>query len=308
MSRWFRHYAGMMRDEKLVSVAVRSKQPVERVVWVWGAILESAAEINDAGRYEFDAGEAAYFLRCSDDELVRIVECLDDLGRVSGGMVIRWSERQFDSDSAKERQRRYRERVKARSDVPELHDDLGKASPAVTRDVRVTSRDGEVTPQETDTDTDLSDANASSSPEPAKAAPVQSSPTAIELPCVSGGPYPVSEADVSEWREAFPGVDVRQQLLVMRTWLNANETRRKTRKGMKRFIVSWLERQQNNGHAPAPQRQATSPPKQTVPQQARDELKRRMIENAPGYDPRYLDQGDRNSNLAGSGLAGWLAG
>lgn len=154
MSRWFRHYAGLMRDEKLVRVAVRSKQPVERVVWVYGAILESAAEINDAGRYEFDAGEAAYFLRCDDDDLVRIVQCLDDIGRLSDGVVVRWSERQFDSDSAKERQRRYRERVKARSDVQERDNDVGKASPSVTGDVTRPSRDGEVTAQETETDTD----------------------------------------------------------------------------------------------------------------------------------------------------------
>lgn len=154
MSRWFRHYAGMMRDEKLVSVAVRAKQPVERVVWVWGAILESAAEINDAGRFEFDAGEAAYFLRCGDDELVRVVECLEDLGRISGGVVARWSDRQFDSDSSKERQRRYRERVKARDNVQKLHDDVGEASPDVTGDGRVTSRDAMVTPQDTETDTD----------------------------------------------------------------------------------------------------------------------------------------------------------
>lgn len=161
MSRWFRHYAGMMRDEKLVRVAVKSKQTVERVVWVWGAILESAAEINDAGRYEFDAGEAAYFLRCDDDDLVCILQCLDDLGRVSGGVVVRWDERQFNSDSAKERQRRYRERRKAGSDVSELHDDVGQASQPITRDVTPPSRDAEVTLQETDTETDITDAIAS---------------------------------------------------------------------------------------------------------------------------------------------------
>lgn len=128
MSRWFRHYAGMMRDEKLVRVAVKAKQPVERVVWIWGAILESAEEINDAGRFEFDAGEAAYFLRCDEADLVCVVECLENLGRISGGVVTRWSERQFDSDSAKERQRRYRERRKAGSDIQQLHDDVGEAS------------------------------------------------------------------------------------------------------------------------------------------------------------------------------------
>ena len=153
MSRWFRHYAGMMRDEKLVRVAVRSKQTVERVVWVWGAILESAAEINDAGRYEFDTGEAAYFLRCDEDELVRIVSGLEDSGRISGGVIVRWSDRQFDSDSAKERQRRYRERRKAANHILERDDDVGEASQTVTRDVTVTSRDGAVTLQETDTDT-----------------------------------------------------------------------------------------------------------------------------------------------------------
>lgn len=63
----------MMRDEKLVSAAVKSKQPVERVVWVWGAILESAAEIDDSGRFEFDAAEAACFLHCKSDDIARIM-------------------------------------------------------------------------------------------------------------------------------------------------------------------------------------------------------------------------------------------
>jgi hypothetical protein len=50
VSRWFRHYAGMMRDDKLVRVAIRSGQAIERVCWIWGAILESAAEIDNGGK------------------------------------------------------------------------------------------------------------------------------------------------------------------------------------------------------------------------------------------------------------------
>lgn len=141
MSRWFRHYAGMMRDEKLVSAAIRSKQPVERVVWVWGALLESASEVNDAGRYDFDAGEAAYFLRVGEDDIENILSALASLGRISDGSVVRWSDRQFESDQSKDRQKRYRDRIKA------------------SRDGGVTSRDGEVTPQETDTDTDTEDSS-----------------------------------------------------------------------------------------------------------------------------------------------------
>jgi hypothetical protein len=145
MSRWFRHYAGMMRDEKLVRVAVKSKQPVERVVWVWGAILESAAEINDNGRYEFDAGEAAYFLRSDADEIATVLSELENAGRLAEGVVARWGDRQFSSDAGAERQRRYRERNRG-SERNKLQNDHNG-------DADVTSRDGQVTPQETETDT-----------------------------------------------------------------------------------------------------------------------------------------------------------
>jgi hypothetical protein len=109
MSRWYRAYAGMVRDEKLVRVAVRTKQPVERVVWVWGAILESAAEIDDAGRYEFDAAEAAYFLRADEADICAIETGLADAGRVAGGGVVKWGDRQFQSDRSAKRQKRYRD-------------------------------------------------------------------------------------------------------------------------------------------------------------------------------------------------------
>lgn len=150
MSRWFRHYAGMMRDEKLVRVAVKARQPVERVVWIWGAILESAAEINNAGRYELDTGEAAYFLRCDESDLVDVIAGLVSLGRLADGVVAKWSDRQFDSDSAKERQRRYRERKQTGNPVQRRDGDVA----AESRDVTRPSRDGEVTLQESETETD----------------------------------------------------------------------------------------------------------------------------------------------------------
>lgn len=110
MSRWFRHYAGMARDDKLVRVALKSRQTVERVVWVWGAILESAAEIDDGGRYELDCAEIAYFLRADESDIACIVECMQQLGRVSSDRVVKWGDRQFQSDRSAERVRAHRER------------------------------------------------------------------------------------------------------------------------------------------------------------------------------------------------------
>ena len=147
MSRWFRHYAGMMRDEKLVTVAIRSKQSVERVVWVWGAILESAAEIDDAGRFEVDAAEVAYFLRADTADIQNVMDALELSGRIAASCVVKWGDRQYQSDKSVERQARYRERLRAKkSNNNEVLENS---------DVTVTSRDGIVTPQETDTETDI---------------------------------------------------------------------------------------------------------------------------------------------------------
>lgn len=149
MSRWFRHYGGLARDEKLVSAAVKSRQPVERVIWVWTAILESASEVNDNGRYNFDTGEAAYFLRCDEADLVGVLTSLESLGRLCDGVVVRWGDRQYSSDSAAERQRRYRERKSAGAGIRKENSDDNRNG-----DGLVASRDADVTPQDTDTDTD----------------------------------------------------------------------------------------------------------------------------------------------------------
>lgn len=131
MSRWFRHYAGMMRDDKLVRAALRTKQPIERVVWVWGAILESAAEIDDAGRYDFDAAEVAYFLRAEEADIGAIEAALADAGHLASGFVVKWRDRQFQSDRSATRQAAYRQRKRG--------SDSGPDNLKTSRDVTVTS-------------------------------------------------------------------------------------------------------------------------------------------------------------------------
>jgi len=158
MSRWFRHYAGLCRDDKLVSAAIKAKQPVERVVWVWCAILESAAEIDDNGRYELDTAEVAYFLRADEADVVRVVECLGHMGRLDAGSVAKWCDRQFQSDRSAERQKRYRDRRKqAQGDTPDRHQNGEVTSP---------SRHGDSPDTETETDIQLADANCRPEPAP----------------------------------------------------------------------------------------------------------------------------------------------
>ena len=66
--------------------------------------------------------------------------------------------------------------------------------------------------------------------------------------------------DGSEWRPSvslfaeyvrlYPKVDVKQQFNVMRAWCLSNRPKRKTRRGITRFVNSWLAREQDRGYIP----------------------------------------------------------
>lgn len=75
-----------------------------------------------------------------------------------------------------------------------------------------------------------------------------SAPAAISLPLNDGTEYPVTEEQCQEWAGLYPAVDVIQQLRGMRGWLNANPQKRKTRRGVNRFINAWLAREQDRGN------------------------------------------------------------
>lgn len=59
--------------------------------------------------------------------------------------------------------------------------------------------------------------------------------------------YSVCQKDIDEWTELYPAVNVIQELRKMKGWCDSNPSKRKTRRGIKRFINSWLSRQQDKG-------------------------------------------------------------
>lgn len=72
----------------------------------------------------------------------------------------------------------------------------------------------------------------------------------ICIPLVSGEDYGVTQDDIEEWAAAYPAVDVLQQLRNMRQWCLSNPRKKKTARGIRRFITGWLERKQNRGGDP----------------------------------------------------------
>ncbi len=59
--------------------------------------------------------------------------------------------------------------------------------------------------------------------------------------------YPIYQIDVDGWKELYPSVDVVQQLRYMKAWCDSNPVKRKTSRGIKRFITSWLMKEQDKG-------------------------------------------------------------
>ena len=83
-------------------------------------------------------------------------------------------------------------------------------------------------------------------------------PSVLTLPLNDGSEYPITQADIDEWQEAFPNVNVHQQLLSMKIWCKDNQKRRKTKTGIRRFVTNWLDREQNRGGNRSQTQTATS--------------------------------------------------
>lgn len=68
---------------------------------------------------------------------------------------------------------------------------------------------------------------------------------AFLLPLNTGVEHPITEAQVREFSDLYPSVDVPQALRCMRGWLVSNPANRKTRSGILRFVNRWLAKEQN---------------------------------------------------------------
>lgn len=69
----------------------------------------------------------------------------------------------------------------------------------------------------------------------------------IFFSCIKDNIYHVHKEDIIEWENTYPAVDIMQELKCMKQWLLSNPTKKKTKKGMRRFITGWLGRKQDKG-------------------------------------------------------------
>jgi len=68
----------------------------------------------------------------------------------------------------------------------------------------------------------------------------------LSIPLIAkDGEFPIYQTDIEEWQSVYPGVEILVELKKIRLWNQDNPTKRKTKKGIRRHISSWLDRAQN---------------------------------------------------------------
>ncbi len=61
--------------------------------------------------------------------------------------------------------------------------------------------------------------------------------------------WDLTEAQLAEWKELFPSLDLLAECRNALAWVRADPSRKKTANGMAKFLVGWFGRSQNKGHA-----------------------------------------------------------
>lgn len=114
-------------------------------------------------------------------------------------------------------------------------------------------------------------------------------PSVLTLTLNDGSEYPITQENIDEWQTAFPNVDVVQQLHAMKLWCKDNPKKRKTKTGVRRFVTSWLDREQNRGgYKPnVPQQMPTAsspPPDASTYRREPTEAEMRKLRKEMGYE------------------------
>ena len=99
-----------------------------------------------------------------------------------------------------------------------------------------------------DYDKDISEADASCGKRRgSRPSPPEPTPSEFEIPLNDGTSYNVPLENIAVYKTLYPAVDVEQEIRNMIGWSLNNPTKKKTRSGIKRFIGSWLQGEQNKG-------------------------------------------------------------
>lgn len=108
------------------------------------------------------------------------------------------------------------------------------------------------------------------------------------IPLNDGSGWRPTASEYEELCRLYPGVNVQQEFRNMRGWSMSNPSKRKTKTGVKRFVNSWLSREQDRGIRAAPIRNGGGA-FEKLADLYREEVEREKGGNAADYWANYSD-------------------
>lgn len=259
--KWIKIVTDIFDDEKML--LVESLPSADSIIVIWFKLLCLAGKTNNSGVFIFneripytDEMLASIFRR--DVNIVRMaLKTFEDFGMIEiidkVITIPNWSKHQsldaYEKKKERDRERIAQKRAEQRALIAmspdRSHDKSADASPDVAS--LEEDRDIEVDLEEDNNTSLLPGAETTPAPQKQKK---PSSPVVISITLNDKSEYPITEADVAQWKELYQAVDIMQELRKMKGWADANPSKRKTKGGIKRFINAWLAKEQDKYHGP----------------------------------------------------------
>ncbi len=254
--KWIKITTDMFDNRKIKQI--RKLPEGDSLIAIWVQILCLAGQINDNGMVyfakdipyteemlsvEFDRPINLIRLALGTFERFRMIDVVDSILLVSN-----WEKYQSTDKLEKIREQNRLRQQKFKENQKLLSDSNVTVTLPIT--------EGNVTDIDIDIDKDIDNICTelkSSIPE------IPKEEIFISLILNDKSEHGVTKTEVDTWKELYPAVNIEQELRNMKGWLISNPTKRKTKKGINRFINNWLSREQDKGYKqPQPESQQKS--------------------------------------------------
>lgn len=259
--KWIKIVTDIFDDEKML--LVESLPSADSIIVIWFKLLCLAGKTNNSGVFIFneripytDEMLASIFRR--DVNVVRMaLQTFENFGMIEiidkVITIPNWSKHQTLDAYERQKERDRLKKQQARAEKKALisgksGDASGDKSGDASGDVPALEEDIDIEVEE-DIENNTLLLGAETPPSPPKQKK-PSSPVVISIILNDKTEYQITEADVAQWKELYPAVDIMQELRKMKGWADANPAKRKTRNGIKRFINNWLSKEQDKYHGP----------------------------------------------------------
>lgn len=278
-ARWIKLVTNMFENEKII--LIETMPDCYAIIVVWIKMLCMAGKQNNGGvflfanRVPYTVKMLAQIFRMNEATVSMAIKVFQEFGMIEmvDGVItiLNWSKYQsldtYERQKERDRLRRQRQRAEQKAlietkSLPSADTSVDK-SVDTSVDVRVVDIEEDIEEDKNKKKKDVGGEQFEncSSPPP--------DPPIFSLLLNDGSYYGVTQTDIDEYKRLYPIVDIEQEIRKMIGWLNANPAKRKTRRGIKNFINSWLSREQDKGgksggrayggNQPPPQREYADP-------------------------------------------------